>query len=87
MSYKNDFSTYRIAYALSKLHLWDSLLKLDFLFSAIALQKKAPASILFGYSDDHLCKCSTTGRAIAYREQSRRITIAEADSLGWLFEN
>jgi hypothetical protein len=52
---ENEFSTYRIAYALSKLHLWNSLLKLYFLFSAIAHQKKAPASILFGYSGDRLC--------------------------------
>jgi hypothetical protein len=39
MSYKNEFSTYRIAYALSTLHLWNALLNLDFLFSAIAHQK------------------------------------------------
>jgi hypothetical protein len=47
MSYKNEFSTYRIAYALSTLHLWNALLNLDFLFSAIAHQKKAPAIAQF----------------------------------------
>jgi hypothetical protein len=47
MSYKNEFSTYRIAYALSTLHLWNALLNLDFLFSVIAHQKKAPAIARF----------------------------------------
>jgi hypothetical protein len=40
---ENEFSTDRIASALSKLHTWNALLNLYFLFSAIALQKKAPA--------------------------------------------
>jgi hypothetical protein len=62
MSYKNEFSTYRIAYALSKLHLWNALLNLDFLFSAIALQEKH-AIALFSRENqgDLLYKCSTTG--------------------------
>jgi hypothetical protein len=76
MSYKNEFSTYRIAYALSTLHLWNALLNLDFLFSAIAHQKKPPAialfsrgktqhRILFGYGGDRLCKCFANGEAIS----------------------
>jgi hypothetical protein len=81
MNYKNEFSTYRIAYALSKSHLWNALLNLYFLFSAIAHQKKAPAiaqfsiekqgdRFLFGYGGDRLCKCFANGGAIALQKKA-----------------